>query len=393
MSYFFIPYAGQWKDLIAKLAATGTFKNTQAICDVSGSMEGTPMEVAIALGLVVAELTQEPFRNKLITFHEQPTLHTITGDSLRDRVTSVAGMPWGGNTDLLAVFKLLLTEAENNPNAQMVEKLFIFSDMQFDEAAGVGQYTPAPAYNYGVPTRHLAADDDKEEEEEMEVDADEPVAGDTEKAEEMPAVVASAVSEPEIPAGDAVKVAATDETPDKEKKDDDGEGSEDRGFGLFDDYNEINRAERIETTWATTYESICRMFASTRFAVPKIIFWNLRATHKSFPVQKDEVGTALISGFSAQMMKAFLAGDMVEFSPVSIMNEVLDKYEITPVPQQERVPIHAAQAGSECFATVDERVEEFLVPKKVSRKTRRQTPKDAAPEGGDGDHGSDDDDE
>lgn len=119
--------------MIAKLAETGNFKRVTAVCDVSGSMSGTPMEVAIALGLVVAELTEPPFRNKLITFSETPKLHTIRGHTLAERVADVSHMEWGMNTNLLAVFELILQEATRNRGSQMVEKLFIFSDMQFDE--------------------------------------------------------------------------------------------------------------------------------------------------------------------------------------------------------------------------------------------------------------------
>ena len=94
------------------------------------------MEVAIALGLIVSELTDEPFKNKLITFSAEPRLHTVEGATLKERVANVSLMDWGGNTDLLAVFKLLLENAKANLGAQMIEKLFVFSDMQFGEAAG-----------------------------------------------------------------------------------------------------------------------------------------------------------------------------------------------------------------------------------------------------------------
>lgn len=97
---------GQWRDLIENLAKSGKFRRCQAVCDVSGSMDGTPMEVAIALGLVVAELTEEPFKNKLITFSEQPEFHTIKGTSLREKVQDVKTMKWGASTDLLKVFEV-----------------------------------------------------------------------------------------------------------------------------------------------------------------------------------------------------------------------------------------------------------------------------------------------
>lgn len=97
---------GQWKNLINKLAESGHFRRCQAVCDVSGSMSGVPMEVAVALGLVVAELTEEPFKNKLITFSEDPKFHTIKGTSLFDKVKDVKNMEWGGSTDLLKVFEV-----------------------------------------------------------------------------------------------------------------------------------------------------------------------------------------------------------------------------------------------------------------------------------------------
>ncbi|GAU94119.1 hypothetical protein RvY_05948 [Ramazzottius varieornatus] len=105
---------GQWKTMVAELAKTGSFKNCQAVCDVSASMSGEPTEVAVALGLVVSELTEEPFRNQLITFSHTPKLHTIKGTTHRDRVCDVMEMEWGMNTDLLKVFDLLLEKTAEN---------------------------------------------------------------------------------------------------------------------------------------------------------------------------------------------------------------------------------------------------------------------------------------
>ena len=252
----FFKNSGQWKDMIAKLAKSGRFKRVQAVCDVSGSMEGIPMEVAIALGLVIAELTQPPFRGKIITFHDQPALHTIRGHTLQQRTADMSRMAWGNSTNLLAVFKLLLKEAQKKLNGSqrgaMVEQLFIFTDMQFDKAH--------------------------------------------------------------------------------------------------------------KGSWAATYNEICQLYAKAGYIVPKIVFWNLRATHESFPVQKDDLGTALVSGFSANLMKAFLGGGIVEFNPMSVMNEVLDKYKITDIPGGERCPIIVD--ALETFPLVAAQVEEFLVAKK-----------------------------
>ncbi len=126
----------QWKDIVNKLLLNGGFKNVMAICDVSGSMMGDPMNVAVALGLIVSELTAEPFKNKLITFSREPTFHNVVGNNLLEKVKSVRSAPWGMNTDLLKVFKLMLDTAKfhNVKNEDMIKTLFIFTDMQFDNA-------------------------------------------------------------------------------------------------------------------------------------------------------------------------------------------------------------------------------------------------------------------
>ena len=43
-----------------------------SLVDVPGSMGGTPMYVAIALGILVSELSAPAFANRCITFSERP---------------------------------------------------------------------------------------------------------------------------------------------------------------------------------------------------------------------------------------------------------------------------------------------------------------------------------
>lgn len=119
----------QWKTILNDIKSNNTFENSLAIVDVSGSMDGLPMQVAVALGLVVAELnTINP--NNILTFSEKPSFFKIEGKTLRDKVKQIVSMPWGMNTDLNAVFDLLFS-LDNMPST-----LFIFTDMQFDAAIG-----------------------------------------------------------------------------------------------------------------------------------------------------------------------------------------------------------------------------------------------------------------
>ena len=126
----------QWETIIQKLQESKTFERTLAVVDVSGSMNGEPMTVAITLGLIISQLTTGPFKQNCITFSAEPTFHRITGDSLYENVNNMTGMDWGYNTNLRAVFDQILTRAvENNMDPdELPTRLFIFTDMQFDVA-------------------------------------------------------------------------------------------------------------------------------------------------------------------------------------------------------------------------------------------------------------------
>ncbi|CAH9083516.1 unnamed protein product [Cuscuta europaea] len=127
----------QWKRMVDDLLQRGKLRNCMAICDVSGSMSGTPMEVSVALGVLVSELSEEPWKGKVITFSQNPTLQTICGDSLLEKTKFVREMEWGMNTNFQKVFDHILEVAVKGKlkEEQMIKKLFVFSDMEFDEAA------------------------------------------------------------------------------------------------------------------------------------------------------------------------------------------------------------------------------------------------------------------
>lgn len=132
----------QWRVLVNNVKRCDSLSSCLAIVDVSGSMNTgktvTPMHVALALGLMIAELASGSFHNRVITFHAQPELYTIQGTTLKDRIASLGNAPWGMNTNFLAVFQLLLTTAQmyQTPPECMPKTLYVLSDMQFDAAGG-----------------------------------------------------------------------------------------------------------------------------------------------------------------------------------------------------------------------------------------------------------------
>ena len=129
---------GQWKALVEDTRSKGLLKNTIAISDVSGSMTGTPMEVSIALGILIAQCCEGTFGNKIITFSQNPQVQALKGDNLQQLVSFTKNIEWGMNTDLDKVFGLLLNIAKLNDVSEenMIKNIVIISDMQFDSAVG-----------------------------------------------------------------------------------------------------------------------------------------------------------------------------------------------------------------------------------------------------------------
>uniref|UniRef100_A0A0D9VCY4 TROVE domain-containing protein n=1 Tax=Leersia perrieri TaxID=77586 RepID=A0A0D9VCY4_9ORYZ len=203
----------QWQRMVDDMRAIGKLRNCLAVCDVSGSMSGLPMDVCVALGLLVSDLSDDPWRGRVITFSERPQLHRIAGETLSDKVKFISSMDWGMNTDLQKVFDRILEVAVSSTLSpeKMVRRVVVFSDMEFDEAS----------------------------------------------------------SRP----------------------------------------------------WETDYEAIARKFAAAGYAVPEVVFWNLRDS-KAVPVTSGQKGVALVSGFSKNLLKLFLDGDGV-VSPRAVMEKAI----------------------------------------------------------------------
>ncbi|MBR5195354.1 MAG: DUF2828 family protein [Akkermansia sp.] len=120
--------------------------NWLAVVDVSGSMTWGgipyPIDVAMSLGLYVAERNTGIFKDKMITFSASPQLVEVDPAwPLKQKVEYMLDMDWGMNTNLEAVFRLVLDAAVQAalPAEQMPQCIIIISDMQFDscvEGAG-----------------------------------------------------------------------------------------------------------------------------------------------------------------------------------------------------------------------------------------------------------------
>lgn len=229
----------QWVDLRNNLKEKGTLGNFVSMVDTSGSMSGTPMMVAIALGILVSECCMPAFQNMFLTFSQDPEWHILPKDaSLREKVNIAKNTKWGMNTDFQkALDKILNTCVTNRIPKEEVEKLTlaVFSDMQFDSAIQNNSY-----------------------------------------------------------------------------------------------YYEMDN-----TPFQTKYQKIQQSFKYAGYfnketgepIVPRILFWNLRGDTVDFPSNANTPGVDMVSGFSANGLKAFMEGDINQTerpTPYQTMRKQLD---------------------------------------------------------------------
>lgn len=122
----------------ASLPSFDCHEDALAVIDTSGSMycdaRPLPAAVALSLGLYLAEHNTGAFRNHFIEFSARPQLIELKGETFADRLRYAASFNEIANTDLEAVFDLILSAAVRNgvPQSELPAKLIIISDMEFD---------------------------------------------------------------------------------------------------------------------------------------------------------------------------------------------------------------------------------------------------------------------
>jgi hypothetical protein len=207
----------------------GSKEDALAVVDTSGSMYGggkpIPAAVALSLGLYFAEHNRGAYKNHFIEFSEQPQLIEIKGETFADRLRYIASFTRVANTNIEAVFDLVLNAAVKNHVSQkdLPKKLIIISDMEFDEATS----------GYDWDTRKY------------------------------------------------IKVEDT----------------------LFD--------------------TIKEEYAAAGYKIPRLIFWNVNSRTMAIPMQENELGVGLVSGFSPAIFDMVMSEQV---TPYSMLVEKLDNY-------------------------------------------------------------------
>jgi len=122
----------QWRD---NSKQNDALRNMIAMVDVSSSMEGEPMNIAIALGIRIAE--KSFLGKRVMTFGVKPTWVDLEPyPNFVSQVEAIKTAEWGMNTNFYAALDIILDAIiQNNMTPQDVQDLtlVILSDMLIDQ--------------------------------------------------------------------------------------------------------------------------------------------------------------------------------------------------------------------------------------------------------------------
>ena len=134
-----LPLEAGWKSLDRSQFDSRTI----VVRDGSGSMYGSgdfaAINIASSLALLFAEQLGGAYRNSFITFSSEPRLVQIPekADTLKKKLNYVSKFNDCSNTDIGKVYDLILKVAKKGrvPKEEMIERILIISDMEFDACA------------------------------------------------------------------------------------------------------------------------------------------------------------------------------------------------------------------------------------------------------------------
>lgn len=122
----------QWKQL-PNYVAEGT--NAIVMADVSGSMNGRPLATSIGLAIYFAERNTGAYHNLFMTFSSNPSIVSLKGETLYQKVRNAEDEDWGMSTNLKAAFDKVLDIAlkDNVSQEEMPKSIIVISDMEIDQ--------------------------------------------------------------------------------------------------------------------------------------------------------------------------------------------------------------------------------------------------------------------
>lgn len=136
----------QWNSLPDYLQ--GSTEKILPMVDTSGSMttlvtsSASAMDIAVSLGIYIAERNEGIFKNQYMSFSNEPSFNEVPQEvGILDKAKAVRGTSWGFNTNLAKAMSSIVDVAVeyNLSQEELPTQLLVLSDMEFDSAgAGAG---------------------------------------------------------------------------------------------------------------------------------------------------------------------------------------------------------------------------------------------------------------
>jgi hypothetical protein len=129
---------GQWVSIRDETLKLGGLGKCVPMCDFSGSMDGLPKLISLALGILISEINHNAFKDHILTFDSKPKWHSFVGfGSLKEKLDSIRGdLGQGLNTNFYKACMCIIDKMKQAkvPIGEEPEDLIVLTDMGFDAA-------------------------------------------------------------------------------------------------------------------------------------------------------------------------------------------------------------------------------------------------------------------
>ena len=140
---------GQWDSIREETLKLGGLGKCVPMCDFSGSMNGLPKLISLALGILVSEINHSAFKDHILTFDAEPKWHSFAGKgTLKEKLDSIKGnLGQGLNTDFYKACMRIVEKMKQAkvPVGEEPEDLIVLTDMGFDAASRDNGYATRSA--------------------------------------------------------------------------------------------------------------------------------------------------------------------------------------------------------------------------------------------------------
>ena len=128
---------GQWASIRDETLKLGGLGRSLPMCDFSGSMNGLPKLISLALGILVSEINHKSFRDHILSFDSDPKWHSFSGYStLKDKLDSIScDLGHGTSTNFFKAYMCILNKMKEHrvPVGEEPDDLIVLTDMGFDQ--------------------------------------------------------------------------------------------------------------------------------------------------------------------------------------------------------------------------------------------------------------------